>query len=663
MNKRAYATLELKAFRDGADGRSFEGIASTPTPDRMGDVVEPRGAKFKLPIPLLYQHDAQRPIGQITEATVTPSGIRVKAVVNQLSDPPSLKERLDVAWAEIKAGLVRGLSIGFNPLEAEPINPKEPWGALRFKAWEWLELSAVTIPANQDASITAIKSIDERLREAAPGQRAKAHPPPGASGTQTNRPQAGFFSPQGKGMNMQSIQQQLAALKEARQTKAARLTELDEARAARGGSFTEDERAEVKGITTEVQDLDDQIAVKQVLANESISAKPVESTIVARGMGGAPSFGFVRKADPDDKFQGQSEVRRIIARALAFNSLKSGEFRSAGEIAEQRWGKTHPMLVQVIKSGVAGATEASGGTWAELVQADGRFTGDFVEFLYSMTVFDRLALREVPANVIVKGQDGAATGYWVGEGKGIPVSAGSGSAVTLTPLKVGAISVASNEILADSSPAAEMLIRDSLVEASAQKVDTTFFSTTAASAGVSPAGILNGLSAGDSAGNTPAHVVADIQALLANFISGKYQSELTLVTTPTLAAAVGLMMNSLGLPAFANSNLTQKGGNFQGYPVLTGHNVPSGDVIMLSARDIWKIGDSGVQVSVSQEAMIEQDTAPSGDTGTPAAASANFTSMFQEESTAFKVVRRINWAKRRSDAVAYIGGASYNLGS
>jgi len=36
-----------------------------------------------------------------------------------------------------------------------------------------------------------------------------------------------------------------------------------------------------------------------------------------------------------------------------------------------------------------------------------------------------------------------------------------------------------------------------------------------------------------------------------------------------------------------------------------------------------------------------------------------FTNMFQSESTAIKVVRSINWAKRRSDCVQYIGNATY----
>src|SRR5699024_2113185 len=72
------------------------------------------------------------------------------------AEPGALRDRLEEAWQSVKAGLVRGLSIGFKPLETEPI--KDTMG-LRFKAWEWLELSAVTIPANSEASIQTIKSI------------------------------------------------------------------------------------------------------------------------------------------------------------------------------------------------------------------------------------------------------------------------------------------------------------------------------------------------------------------------------------------------------------------------------------------------------------------------------------------------------------------------
>ena len=48
--KRAYSLLEIKAVDD--DQRVITGIATTPEPDRVGDIVEPMGAKFANPLPL-----------------------------------------------------------------------------------------------------------------------------------------------------------------------------------------------------------------------------------------------------------------------------------------------------------------------------------------------------------------------------------------------------------------------------------------------------------------------------------------------------------------------------------------------------------------------------------------------------------------------------------
>ena len=180
---RAYSTLEIKAMDE--DRRKFAGIASTPSTDRMGDIVEPKGAQFKLPIPLLWQHDSGKPIGWVTSAKVTDKGIEIEGELARVAEEGSLKARLDEAWQSLKAKLVRGLSIGFSPLEHSRMEN----GGYRFMKWSWLELSAVTIPANADCSITAIKSADTALRRAAHGDTSKrvvrldgASPLPGASG-------------------------------------------------------------------------------------------------------------------------------------------------------------------------------------------------------------------------------------------------------------------------------------------------------------------------------------------------------------------------------------------------------------------------------------------------------------------------------------------------
>jgi HK97 family phage prohead protease len=153
IEHRAYSLLEVK--RVSEDARTLTGLATSPTADRMGDIVEPAGAQFKLPIPLLWHHNPREPIGEVFRARVTPAGIEVEARLIKIPEPGTLKDRLDEAWQSIRSGLVKGLSIGFRAIgRPERIDG----GGLRFLTWEWLELSAVSIPANAEASIVAVKA-------------------------------------------------------------------------------------------------------------------------------------------------------------------------------------------------------------------------------------------------------------------------------------------------------------------------------------------------------------------------------------------------------------------------------------------------------------------------------------------------------------------------
>lgn len=644
--QRAYAAIAWKALEQGEE-RIIEGIATTPTPDRLGDVVEPKGAQFKLPIALLWQHRSAEPIGTVTDAKVTDKGITIRAKLARVTEAGSLKDRIDEAWQSVKYGLVRGLSIGFNPIEYSEIKGTY---SLRFLEWEWLELSCVTIPANAEASISAIKSADRALQGTKRIDRPPAgNGPPDASGSQAARPSGGFFNARSKGNVMKTLEQ----LREERQQKADRLKELMELRTAENRRFADDEATEFDELTAEVAGLDDDIRVKQYEATQARSATPVRGKSVSEGSQSRAGLSFVRKTDPEDKFEGQSFVRCQIAKAIA---MVHGI--SPIEIANERWGKSHPRLVEFIKATVAGGGTGSGEWGAELAQTDAQFAGDFIEYLYAKTVFDQLPLRSIPARVKVKGQDGAFTGYWVGESKGIPASAGSYSDVDLAPLKVAGLAVISMELLEDSQPSAEMLVRDGLVEASSQRVDQTFLSATAASAGVSPAGILNGLSALSPSGTDLAAVRADLTALVYPFVSNKMASGITLVMNPATGLALSMMFGSLDQRAFPD--ISQTGGTLNGLPVVVGDNVTPGDIIAIRSQDVWKIGDSGVRISMSKEATIEQRDDPSGATDTPTGVNTTgLTNMFQEESVAFKVVRRINFQKRRSAAVVYLSNTEY----
>lgn len=166
--RRTYSLIEFKDFDESK--REFEGIATSISEDRYGDVVETEGAEYTLPLPLLWQHNSYEPVGHVTSATKTKKNIKVKGSIVKTDVAGTLKDRLDEAWQSLKLGLVRHLSIGFRPIKMEPIPESEQYG-WRFLQWEWLELSLVTIPANADASITNLKRYDLELLRAAHGKK------------------------------------------------------------------------------------------------------------------------------------------------------------------------------------------------------------------------------------------------------------------------------------------------------------------------------------------------------------------------------------------------------------------------------------------------------------------------------------------------------------
>jgi len=157
--------LTIKAASDGS--RTFTGIATTPSTDRMGDVVEPEGARMRLPLPLLLHHNPAAPVGVVEAADVTPRGITVRCRIAQPEEAGVLRERCDEAWHSIRAGVIRGLSIGFRALEDGVEKLRS--GGLRFTSLEILELSLVSIPANQDCTISAVKryAAGDRARRGA----------------------------------------------------------------------------------------------------------------------------------------------------------------------------------------------------------------------------------------------------------------------------------------------------------------------------------------------------------------------------------------------------------------------------------------------------------------------------------------------------------------
>ena len=174
---KSFDNFEVKELIE--EKRTFRGIATTPTQDRVKDILVSTGAKFQLPMPLLMHHDSRLPVGQVTSAKVTQQGVEVEIHFPEIPEEGNLKARVEEAYQSVKYNLIRGLSVGFIPNwdEAEMIKG----GGIQFNSWEWYELSLVTIPCNRESETEFSKAFEEH--KAALGKKPQ-DVPDGASSEQ-----------------------------------------------------------------------------------------------------------------------------------------------------------------------------------------------------------------------------------------------------------------------------------------------------------------------------------------------------------------------------------------------------------------------------------------------------------------------------------------------
>ena len=164
VQEKIFTSWEFKAITPPAtlDGKIpenaiyIEGYANTTSKDRVQDVVA--AWNWSEPIlssymkngfgTLLFMHDHDKPVGKILEVEGRDDGLFVRGFVSK-----SWKD----AWM-VEEGLIKGFSIGY----------MIDWMNSRYDAQadtyylaikELLEISIVTIPANQDSLISSIKSL------------------------------------------------------------------------------------------------------------------------------------------------------------------------------------------------------------------------------------------------------------------------------------------------------------------------------------------------------------------------------------------------------------------------------------------------------------------------------------------------------------------------
>lgn len=651
LTSRAYSVLEVKSVNDG--DRIIEGIASTPTVDRMGDIVDPMGAKFTIPMPLLWQHQASQPVGWVEFAKPNEKGIPFTARIAKIDVVGELQDLCDKAWQAVKAGLVRAVSIGFSINQYENMKG----GGWNILDWDWLELSLVTIPANAEATITNIKSADDEAMAASGQRRPRVRSTPaGATASQSLVVSSAKEAKQVP----KPISEQIAAFEATRAAKAARMSEIMEVSGEAGLTLDSAQTEEYDTLADEVKAVDQHL-VRLRTHEKSNLARATEVTqrsAVDPNAAASARAGVRVESVRTNVPKGTAFTRYVVSLARA-----KGNLMQALEISKQ-WHDSTPEVEIVLRAAVAAGTTVDA-NWADALVYYTNMASEFIEFLRPLSIVGRLTgMRRVPFNIKIPRQTTGATVNWVGEASVKPVSSLAFDQLSLGHTKIAGIIPLSEELIRFSSPSAEELVTRDLGLSVAQFLDQEFVDpSVAAVTGVNPASITNAATPITASGTTATALREDIRALLAtfqaaalnNFTSGVW------IMTSQQALAISLMVNALGQPQFPG--VTMQGGTFVGFPIIASENVPTvggspadGSRIIFALQDQILLADDGqVTVDVSREASLQMDTSPDS----PQTSSTVMMSLWQNNLVGIKVERYINWLLRHPAACNYINYTKY----
>lgn len=151
--------FEIKGFHDDdEDFFVFEGFASTfGNLDLVDDIVMPgafrESIEKQFPV-ILWQHNPHEPIGVPLELRENEQGLFLKAKLPKNDSFVSGR-----VAPQLRIGSIKAMSIGFRVLDEEfdEDNPR----IRRIKKVHLAEISLVTFPANPQAAITSVKTIDD----------------------------------------------------------------------------------------------------------------------------------------------------------------------------------------------------------------------------------------------------------------------------------------------------------------------------------------------------------------------------------------------------------------------------------------------------------------------------------------------------------------------
>ena len=290
--------------------------------------------------------------------------------------------------------------------------------------------------------------------------------------------------------------------------------------------------------------------------------------------------------------------------------------------------------------------------------------------LMADAIFPRLSARGMSLdfgrygriNIPTRLRTTTIAGSFIGEGQPIPVRQALFAAQSITPKKLGVITVMTREIEQHSIPAIEGLLRRAIMEDTGELIDNILLDTNPADT-VRPPGILNGITptvptAQGAETSGFYRMVRDIRRLKAALIgptNDNVRSPCWLMNPIRVDAIALNPAPGTGLFPFRDE---VRAGTLEGWPIYESTTVNPNMMIAVDAADFIVAGQGAPTFEVSDQAVLHmEDTAPQQITGgTPVApvVAVPVRSMWQTDSFALRLLYRVNWLLYRP-MVAFMG--------
>lgn len=347
----------------------------------------------------------------------------------------------------------------------------------------------------------------------------------------------------------------LNALREQRSTKVASMKALVDKAAAESRDLSAEEIQQFDALKVEERTLAAQVERAEYLGD-------LERRSAGELVSGNPSADF-------DRLAGSVSVVKVLKAQMEGRSLDGAEGEYAKE-AEKRSGRKAEGAFVPFKSLEKRANTTV--TAPELIGTDHR-AQDYIGPLRESLVARALGVRVLSGLVgnvsIPKFGSGLETG-WVTEGQPVPEGEMGFDNVTLTPRHVGGKTEMSRQLLQQSAPGIEQLVREDLSFLIAKQIDRAIINGSGLAG--EPRGILNtvGIQTADMP-DTWLEVLAMLQKLDdVEIANGRW---LTTSTIRTLLAGTEKVVGS-------GSGFLYQGGTLADLPLTTSKNVPEKKLIL-----------------------------------------------------------------------------------